>query len=254
MRVQVCLLSGLMLVGAACAREDDAIDDRLVVCGATIHGVDTADCFPNDSEEEGGEETGGDDTTTGDGDDDGAPACGYRTAPQTEWGAKCKADNVACFRDEHFASAFPEGLYLGCGVLTVNLTNSEAVKRALPTAGSPRALHPDEAGAYDGDGDPTVQTALFGEAAALALAVGFDALPGYEPADPPVPLRDLLLGDDSVCAGLTVQDVLDEADGVLGGCGSAFTASEVAGCLAAINAAFADDETCSALFEPPPAV
>src|SRR5690606_28942134 len=114
-------------------------------------------------------------------------ACGYRTHTQGGWGTTCNGQNPGCFRDAHFEGSFPEGLYVGCGVLTANLTDSLAVERALPSGGKPRALLPGEAVALDGVDDPKIGTVLFGQVVALSLSVAFDQLPGYDALDQPLP-------------------------------------------------------------------
>lgn len=185
--------------------------------------------------------------------------CGYRTQTQSQWGSMCTAGNTGCDRDEHFMEVFPEGLIVGCGVLTANLISSAAVEKALPSAGIPRALLPAEAVAYDAKDDPKVGTAFFGQVVALALNIGFDAdLPGFTPLAPGGHLQDLVIGDPaSPCVGMRVGDVLDEANLALGGCPVTLPAQALNDCAAAINKAFVDGETsdggslCSSLFRAP---
>lgn len=214
MRAHLYILAGLMIAGAglACDAFSES-DPRLAYC----LNLGNKGCLPEVPRE---------------------PTCGYRTETQTTWGASCKGDARACFRDDHFVEAFPDGLSVGCGAYTANVLNAEAVELALATIGSPRPLLGSEAVAYDGAGDPVVATALFGEVVALSLNVGFDAVPGFTASEPLTPLGELVLASGP-CAGMTVVHVLDEANLVLGGCPSALTPVDAAACVTAINASFA---------------
>lgn len=184
----------------------------------------------------------------------GDEVCGYRTETQTSWGAACKGNKPGCFRDEHFSAAFPEGLYAGCGEYTANLLTSDAVAAALPSDGTPRALLASEAVAYDGVDDPEVTTSLFGEVVALSLNLEFAALPAFHTTSHEVPLADLVLAEGA-CAGLSVAQILDEANLALAGCPAAFTPAQIDGCVAAINASFTGTKgkktVCSELYEAP---
>jgi hypothetical protein len=177
--------------------------------------------------------------------------CGHHTETQSSWGAPCDDDDgPGCYRDAHFAEVFPEGLYVGCGELTANLLSSAAVEVALPSLGKPRALYKDEAGAYDGVDDPVVGTALFGQVVALSLNVGFSELPSFDKNGAAEPFGELVIADPgSPCAGMTVQQVLDEANVALGDCDAVLTPGDAYGCVKAINKSFtggAKDEDCSA--------
>lgn len=183
---------------------------------------------------------------------DGVCESSYETYTQSQWGSVCSGDNAGCLRNKHFMQVFPEGLIVGCGVLTANLVTSAAVEKALPTAGSPRALFPAEAVAYDGVGDPKVGTSLFGQVVALGLNVGFDEY-AFAP-DPKVPLESLVISDPfSPCYAMTVGEVLTEANLALGGCESSLDPATANACALAINHAFAGGVTCSPLFRAPTA-
>jgi hypothetical protein len=264
-RVQISILSILMISGLACDSESEDLDARLIQCDASgLHALPgecpcepgqrslSGDCVPDDLTP-GPDEPGDcrfDGTDCDERPDDRAepppPAsCGYRTHTQDDWGSACDGESPGCYRDAHFQEVFPEGLYVGCGVLTANLTNSLAVRHALPTAGEPRALLPGEAGGYDGVGDPKVATALFGEVVALSLSVGFDELPGYDDHDQLLPLAFLQIADpNSLCAGMFVHEVLQRANDALGDCPSQLSAVAAYDCLAAINAPRRADDAC----------
>lgn len=181
--------------------------------------------------------------------DPGRPeVCGHTTATQTGWGGACGDSKSGCVRDEHFMGVFPEGLIVGCGVLTANLVTSAAVEHALPSFGAPRALTEKEACAYDGDDDPVAGTALFGQVVALTLNVGMDDITATDG----VPLEALVIGDpNSPCEGMSVGEVLEQANYALGGCPATHSPAKINVCALEINAAFADGSSCSALFRQP---
>lgn len=274
MRTQLWLLSILTVSGLGCDRLADP-QARSVQCGdasfRSLPGEDcpcepglrslTGDCAP-EHDDTGEADDSGDCLADGsgcDGEDSGEQppaACGYRTQTQGGWGTHCNGGDPGCYRDAHFHATFPEGLYIGCGVLTANLTNSLAIEQALPTGGKPRALEPAEAVGYDGIGDPKVKTVLFGQVVALSLSVGFDPLDDYDDGDQPLALGDLEIADPaSACFGMLVSEVLTHANYALGGCPSQLSASTANDCLTAINESFDNGgDRCSALFAPPPAL
>lgn len=240
MRAPLFTLSIVLSAGIACDPGSDAADPRVSGCLEYRNiGVDPGDCDEDDD------------------DDDAVEVCGYRTETQSSWGAenKGKGKQAAGFRDEHFAAVFPEGLYVGCGQYTANVLSSAAVAAVLPTSGTPRALLAEEAVAYDGVDDPAVTTSLFGEVVALSLNLEFDALPEFHKSTLDVPLGELVLAEPSACAGLTVAQVLDEANLALAGCPGVFTPAVLDACVAEINASFTGTKgkktVCSDLYEAP---
>lgn len=240
MRAHLSTLSLVLIVGLACDPGSEDADPRISGC------IDQRS-QPGQPGKPGHCDDGGEP-------EDGE-VCGYRTETQAAWGAACNGKKTAaCFRDEHFPAVFPEGLYVGCGEFTANLLTSAAVEASLPSAGMPRALLLSEAVAYDGDADPEVTTSLFGEAVALSLNIDFEAVPEFHTSSPAVPLAELVLAEPSACAGLTVGQLLDEANTALAGCPAAFTPAVLDGCIAAVNASFTGTKgkkiRCSDLFEP----
>lgn len=171
-------------------------------------------------------------------------ACGHTTHTQSQWGAVCSSNNAGCYRDQHFLSTFPEGLIVGCGILTANLVTPKAVEHALPSAGTPRALLKSEAVAYDGVGDPKVGTSFFGQVVALGLNIGLDALSAQPDAYPP--LEELVIADPtSPCLGMSVGQVNEQANLALGNCPAGHSAAVLHECAQTINKALASGNTCS---------
>jgi len=52
---------------------------------------------------------------------------GFKTFTPGAWGAPCNGGNAGCYRDAHFAAAFPNGLTIGCNN-TLTLTSAAAVQ------------------------------------------------------------------------------------------------------------------------------
>lgn len=252
---------GLRSLTGDCVPEDDDTGEADDTGDSDDCGADGSNCDDSGATTTDDDECGRDGSNCDGGDGHtGEPpppaSCGYRTQTQGGWGTSCSGGNPGCFRDAHFDEAFPEGLYVGCGVLTANLTNSLAVEQALPSGGKPRALEPVEAVAYDGVGDPQVKTVLFGQVVALSLSVGFDQLADYDDVDQPLALGALEIADPaSLCFGMLVSEVLTHANYALGGCPSQLSVAAANECVTAINESYVDGgDSCSALFAPPPAL
>jgi hypothetical protein len=137
------------------------------------------------------------------------------------------------YRDVNFAAAFPDGLTVGCGENTVLLTSAAAVQAFLPQGGTEGVLDSSYV-------DPTVTSAgvFAGQVVALTLSVGFDQYdPDFSTAN--MLLYDLMLTEGD-CSGMTVGQLLEYANQVLGGCvdSDEELLITINGCVAAVNEAF----------------
>lgn len=134
----------------------------------------------------------------------------FRTQTQGGWGAVPQGNNPGAYLHANFAGAFPAGLVVGGG-FTLSLTSAQAVTDYLPDGGTPAPLTQNWV-------NPTQMiSVLAGQVVALSLSVGFDL---YDPnfGASPVNLKDLVVADmASPYFGWTVQQVLDEANLILGG-------------------------------------
>jgi len=165
----------------------------------------------------------------------------FRTQGQGGWGTVCHGWNPGCYRDEWFDLAFPEGLTIGCGAgHTMTFTSSEAVEVFIPTGGKPGPLEFTYV-------DPTGKTeagVLASKVLALALTLGFDAV------DPNFGSSDDMLADQVFCdtvygiESLTVQELFDEANLVLGGCEGTLglTPGQLVDLLTIVNENYVDGE------------
>ncbi len=162
----------------------------------------------------------------------GQDTCDFRTQTMGGWGAPPHGNNPGTYVHANFASAFPGGLSVGCD-LTLDITSAQAVTDFLPSGGKPRALDQNYT-------DPTnnLKNVLAGQTVALKLTVLFDRY------DPSFSGSTTDLGDLTVVSGtfggFTVDQVLAEAELILGGCASNFSASEVNDALSSINENFVE--------------
>jgi len=155
----------------------------------------------------------------------------YRTQSQASWGAMPDGSNAATYLHTNFAAAFPNGLTVG-GNFSITLTSAQAVTDFLPVGGVAQPLTQ----------NLTNPTSLFntlaGQVVALTLTVTFDQVdPSFGASK--FLLRDLIM-DQGPFAGWTVGAILAEANTVLGGGASSFTAAQLSSALATINANFED--------------
>lgn len=152
-----------------------------------------------------------------------------RTQGQGSWGAPNPSpQNAAGYLLDHFAFAFPDGLEVGCDY-TIVLETADDVALFLPTGGPPTALTAD----FVNPSTKTVMNVLAGQVTALALNLGFDAYdPDFGPST--YALADMIVGS-GVLEGWTVAQVFEEANRILGGCASDYTAADVNKVVDAIN-------------------
>jgi len=179
----------------------------------------------------------------------------FTTFPQSEWGEECTSGSQAsCYLLEHWEECFGSGedggeLVVGCpfGGKFLAFSDPFALLEYLPVFNEAITSQPLLQNYFNpgvtGEGDTEMHVGgeggeLLGQLLALTLSLTFDG------CDPGFGTSDLLLADLVVCSssspfqGMTVQQVLDEANRFLGGCGSTFTADELTAALTAINESF----------------
>jgi hypothetical protein len=166
---------------------------------------------------------------------DTIPGCGQlRTQTPGGWGAPPNGNNPGAYLHANFADAFPNGVAVGCypNDFYVNLTSAQAITDLLPTGGEPAVLTKN----YTNPSD--IKNVLVGHLVAITLAVGFDAY------DPDFGEGDNKLGDMFITKGAfknrTVSQFLAEANKVLGGCSSTYTAKDLQETAENINENFKD--------------
>jgi hypothetical protein len=155
-----------------------------------------------------------------------SPCVGLRTHTQADWSAQ---PLLAQFDD-----AFPDDLTIGCGYRTMVLTSAQAVSEFLPSSGPSQRLP------FGNMFDPGqgYGNALAGELVALKLAVRFDELyPEFSTSD--VLLKDAVIASGTF-AGMTVAQLIEEADKKIGGCFSVHNRTQLRNALAQINTGYSN--------------
>ena len=157
------------------------------------------------------------------------PTCdGFTTVTQGGWGAKAAGKNWGAYRDANFAAAFPTGLMVGTALRNLKLSSAKAVDDFLPSGSSPRALE----NSYVNPGQ-TYQNVFAGQVVALTLSVRFDEWDANFSSNS-IKLGDLIVNSGTF-AGWTVYQILAEANKVLAGEASMYSASQLNAIVDAIN-------------------
>ncbi|HXH02703.1 MAG TPA: hypothetical protein VNN09_05215 [Candidatus Competibacteraceae bacterium] len=166
------------------------------------------------------------------------PDGGFRTQTQGGWGTTCHGNNPGCYRDQNFEGTFPNGLTIGLPAnnRSATFTTSLAIDQFLPAGGTPGILAQNYL-------NPTSTSAgvLAGQVVALTLSVGFD-LNDPDFSSSSTNLKDLVVvAVGNACYGLTVAQVLEIANKVLGGdTTTGFSPSTINGCVTKINENYVD--------------
>lgn len=154
---------------------------------------------------------------------------GFTTVTQGGWGAKAAGNNWGTYRDKNFATAFPTGLTVGAGTRFLRLTTAKAVDDFLPSGTTARALN---AGTLTNPGS-NYQNVLAGQVVALSLSVRFDEYDANFSTNT-TKLGDLIVVSGTF-AGWSVYQVLAEANNVLGGVASMYSAAQLNAVVDSIN-------------------
>jgi hypothetical protein len=161
--------------------------------------------------------------------------CELRTQTQGGWGTTANGNNPGTYRDAHFAAAFPNGITIGC-TRTLSLTTSAAVRAFLPSGSTARMLNP---GSMTNPGN-SYRNVLAGQLVALTLSVGFD---NHDPNFGASGNLGEAVINNGTFMGWTVNELLDEANSFIGGCGSMYSASQLNAALSMVNENFVDGTT-----------
>lgn len=161
-----------------------------------------------------------------------ADCSGFRTQTQGGWGSTASGGNPGAYRDANFAAAFPSGLEIGC-TNKLRLTTSAAVRDYLPCGGSAGLL---PAGTLTNP--DCINNVFTGQLIAATLSTTFDLY------DPDFGSSDENLINLRISSGpffrMSVGQLLTEANNLIGGCGSAFTTSQMVTALTSVNENYVD--------------
>lgn len=159
------------------------------------------------------------------------PCGGFRTQTQGGWGASAHGNNPGKYLQNNFDAAFPKGLIVG-RYFKITFTNAQAITNYLPAGGQPAVLSADYVNPVN------LKNNLASQLITLTLSVQFDLYdPGFSSST--IHLRDLIIAN-GVFKGKTIAELLTEANNVLGGRSSTYTASQIADALTQINENFDD--------------
>ena len=157
---------------------------------------------------------------------------GFKTFTIGGWGSNCHGQNPGCYRDTTFDLAFPNGLSIGCGDNKLVFTSSQAVNDFLPSGSTPRALN-------EGvivDPGRSYKNVLAAQLVGVTLTVGFDEYD--EDFSQSSQYFGNLVITEGVFEGFTVYDFLELANGVIGGCLTGYSFSDLNQAATAINENF----------------
>ena len=151
---------------------------------------------------------------------------GFKTYTQGGYGAVPSGNNPGTYVQQKFALAFPSGLTVGC-TKTLKLTTAQSVIDFLPSSGTPVALKSNLVNSA------TYSNTLAGQVVTLKLNLVFDI---YDPAFSPstTSLKSLIIGTKTF-AGWTVNQLMNEANNVLGGCSSRYTPAQINEAVTNVN-------------------
>jgi Secretion system C-terminal sorting domain/HYR domain len=156
----------------------------------------------------------------------------FRTHTQADWGLVPKGNNTASYVKRNFKAAFPNGLTIGCTNKLV-LTSAEAITDFLPSNSTAAmvlsaGIMTNPALAYN--------NVFAGQVVALKLNLIFDAYDNAFSSSTAV-LKNMRIKTGKF-AGKTLQEILQEAENVLGGCPSIYGLTELNEVVTKINENF----------------
>lgn len=170
-----------------------------------------------------------------------------RTQTPGGWGAPPEGNNPGAYLHANFGAAFPAGLVVGC-TKTITLTSAQAVTNCMPQGGTPSSLAMSYVNPTNKPKDPNnPKNTLAGHVIALKLSVTFDAWDEDFGASSTHLANAVVTSGDFM--GWTVAQVLAEAEKVLGGCASSYSAAQMTTVLTAINECYVDGTTNTGFLE-----
>ncbi|MFM7015046.1 MAG: beta strand repeat-containing protein, partial [Bacteroidota bacterium] len=137
---------------------------------------------------------------------------GFRTQTQGGWGGTLNGANPTTYLFANFASAFPNGLTVGC-TRKIQFTSASAVQAFLPQGGTAGLL---PAGTTVNPTKNSMANVLAGQLVTLALNMGFDS---YDPnfGSSIYNLKDLRIATGPFM-GMTVEEFYNEGCKRIGNC------------------------------------
>lgn len=162
----------------------------------------------------------------------------FRTQTIGGWGSNPKGNNPGTYLHENFdqLTIRTDAVTIGAGDLTLTFTSAEAITAFLPASGSPAAL-------TETFIDPTkkdIRNTFASQILALTISTSFDAvIEDYSAST--LSLGTMVVAEGAM-AGLSVTQVLAEANQLLAGLESQYTISQANATISKINEAYVDGE------------
>ncbi|MCB9182754.1 MAG: hypothetical protein H6591_02465 [Flavobacteriales bacterium] len=161
----------------------------------------------------------------------GAVGCSApRTVTQGVWGLPTNIGTEAAYMAQRWSQAYPAPNYLtiGCGSRVMRFTTAQAVINALPCYGA-AAILPSGTTVNPS----SVNNTFVGHLVSLKISTRMDEIDPSFCASGTM-LKDMVVASGTF-AGWTVQQLLDLADQVIGGCTSSYSVMTVVSAVANIN-------------------
>lgn len=166
----------------------------------------------------------------------------FRTENQSAWGVNPLGNNAGAYLHANFSGAFPGGLVIGCNN-TVQFTTAQSITNYLPCGGTNSTLNTSLI-------DPSCQSnSILSNLMAAVLNVEFDRF-DVNFGGSVTNLGDLVLAAGPL-AGLSVDEVILEANNAIGNCGSQYSLSNLNAALTVINQNFTAGAIANADLECP---
>ncbi|MFZ6051114.1 HYR-like domain-containing protein [Halocola ammonii] len=160
--------------------------------------------------------------------------CQFRTQTPGGWGAPPNGNNPGAYLHANFEETFPNGVTIGCDN-SFTFTTAQSITSFLPSGGQPSPLP-----AGNQVNPANYGNSFAGHVLSLSISVGFDnAIANF--GDAQGNLSDAIVSGGPL-SGMTVGEVLAEANAVIGGCDSDFSLSDLHETVTSINENYVDGD------------
>ena len=163
----------------------------------------------------------------------------YRTQTIGGWGSRPRGNNPGSYLHQNFETAFPNGITIGAGEITVQFTSAQAITDYLPAGGKANSIGEN----YVDPSTKELKNNFVSQLLAATITTGLDvAITDFSKSE--IVFSRLEIADGEL-AGLLVNQILEEANKVLAGQESDFTISQLHEALKNINESFVDGKSSS---------
>ncbi|WP_310560835.1 T9SS type A sorting domain-containing protein, partial [Flavobacterium sp.] len=158
---------------------------------------------------------------------------GYVTLPRASYGESCTDEGgYGCYLADNFANSFPNGLMVGSANSFLNFDSANAISNFLPSGNFYGALN---SGIMQNPTAINYSNGLAAQAIALTITLSFNNNNDF--SAPTSPMGELFVSS-GIFVGMTVNQMLEIANSVLGGENSNYSLIDIFNSLDAINRNF----------------